>query len=374
MKSLATTIIALGTALAGVGCSVDVDGAADAADAAELGEVSAELAAKSSTLWTPVYGDTDTNISLCFAGAVTSSEKSTIQTHAAVWETLSATQGVTFSFQDCPLPFLVPGAVPIYVREFTGSGDTSANYAQGLGTDCTKIVFDKPITKYAVVHELGHLLGFSHEQNRTDSTCTIADQGTYGDLGITLNDDNSIMSYCGPNNGSLTSTDMAGFRGVYGGATIPTSGTALLGIRNAAGSPYPFMRVTDSGTPLAMSTGIGGREKFRLRKHSGSSGSNLENGDVVYIQNARYSTYLRASSSGTVEGSTTQDSRSRWTVVRRITGAGNVLSQQEVSFRSTYGKYLTYNPAIFSVTANASSTGNLANWRILVLPLGADVN
>jgi hypothetical protein len=71
--------------------------------------------------------------------------------------------------------------------------------------------------RYVAVHEMGHVLGFDHEQDRTDNnqpaSCARArTTGTY----LTAYDWDSVMNYCGPNDGTLTRDDIRGVIATYG--------------------------------------------------------------------------------------------------------------------------------------------------------------
>lgn len=68
---------------------------------------------------------------------------------------------------------------------------------------------------FIAVHEVGHTLGFRHEQDRADSSCHVSQDFSGTGIALTGFDANSVMNYCNRQATALTALDRAGFERAY---------------------------------------------------------------------------------------------------------------------------------------------------------------
>ena len=136
----------------------------------------------------------------------------------------------------------VGGVTAVPVGMHGGAQDVQVGYC--TNADClpggANAVDYQEAFKQSAVHEIGHVLGFAHEQERPDTPtpdCPF-DNGARSPGGVFLTsyfDANSIMNYCRGYDG----TDALGYQVGYKAAER-ISGGDVAGVQNAYGRRWPF--------------------------------------------------------------------------------------------------------------------------------------
>jgi hypothetical protein len=263
--SIAVTTLAASTVAACGGVARD----------SEQTTAESEISAETRSLWQPGGKTNVTTIPLCFPGALaTDAQYATFRTAvteaARDWE--NAADG---RIRWTPIPACGSGS-QIRLEKMDGGGSTHIGQNQEPIKINGDSVNDYARLKEIAWHELGHKLGFTHEQVHPDSSCDRrqTDRFLFWEFETDTKgqsffpyDPNSAMNYCQPVGYGLSAGDRDGAQRFYGGNTYWLApGTSFwlrasiefgpflnrdLGLGSSMASRFWFKNVTRPGEQIA---------------------------------------------------------------------------------------------------------------------------
>lgn len=327
-------------------------------DATQYGDqATTDLSFQRRSLWKPAVPAIDfTGIALCFPGAFATDAKYATFRQAAIdsakdWENATDRKLVLTPIGKCG------SGIEIRLDKM----DDKGGFTQ-IGMDSEPIHVNRDYVNNAValkrviLHELGHKLGFTHEQVHPNSTCPKRQKDRFLFWEFTTDtvgyspfpyDQNSIMNYCGGN--ALSASDIDAVQRLYGGNEYNLSDGRTFWLRSDHGQ---FLGAGGFSPEL--------RSRFKFT-NVGKKGQDVRYGDKVTIQWENGS-YISAGSHSGLKGSdalvyalTSSATPFAWDVSGF--GSAQVGVNEPVAFSALVGKQRVYLAASLTIKTGVQDLG-----------------